>query len=106
MTAMGRGSYARTTPERFGFPRLHRTRGKRLHGFISGDLVRAEVPKGKWAGTRTGVVAVRARGQHRVTTAQGRFDISYKHPSLLQRADGHSYAIVCEPGMQTARKTG
>lgn len=54
VTATGRGSYARTAPDRYGFPRLARARQKRHHGFATGDLVRASISKGKWAGVRTG----------------------------------------------------
>ncbi|WP_233415633.1 hypothetical protein [Streptomyces sp. N35] len=78
---------------------MYRTRSKQLHGFISGDLVRATIPRGRWAGVRTGTVAVRVRGQHRVTTATGRIDVSYKHLTLLQRGDGYTYALGPEPGM-------
>ncbi|MER5444654.1 HNH endonuclease [Streptomyces sp. NPDC002766] len=48
--ATGRGSYARTTPDRFGFPRLLRTRAKRHFGYVTGDLVRAVMPTGRWKG--------------------------------------------------------
>jgi hypothetical protein len=49
--ATGRGSYARTTPDRHGFPRLLRTRAKQHFGYVTGDLVRAVMPTGKWEGT-------------------------------------------------------
>ncbi|WP_455351505.1 hypothetical protein [Streptomyces sp. SYSU K217416] len=91
ITATGRGSYARTTPDRYGFPRLRRTRAKQHFGFSTGDLVRAVVPRGKWAGVWTGRIAVRASGQHRLTTSAGRFDVSHKHLRLLQRADGYAF---------------
>ncbi|MDT7839238.1 hypothetical protein [Streptomyces justiciae] len=66
--ATGRGSYARTTPDPFGFPRLRRTRAKQHFGYITGDLVQASVPTGQWAGTWTGRVSVRANGQHSEAT--------------------------------------
>ncbi|MFF1321776.1 RNA-guided endonuclease IscB [Streptomyces chartreusis] len=44
--ATGRGSYARTTPDRYGFPRLRRARIKQHFGYVTGDLVRACVPTG------------------------------------------------------------
>ncbi|MGW2558301.1 RNA-guided endonuclease IscB [Streptomyces sp. NPDC001514] len=90
--ATGRGAYARTTPDRYGFPRLQRPRRKQHYGFATGDLVRAVVPTGKWTGTWTGRVAVRATGRHSVTIPTGRIDISYKYLTLLQRADGYSHA--------------
>ncbi len=96
VTSTGRGSYARTTPDRFGFPRLQRPRGKVHHGYSTGDLVAAVVPKGKWAGRWVGRVAVRTSGQHRITTLTSRFDVSHRNLRLLQRADGYSYGFADE----------
>ncbi|MFE5509999.1 RNA-guided endonuclease IscB [Streptomyces sp. NPDC056529] len=101
-TATGRGSYARTTPDRHGFPRLLRPRQKRHRGFASGDLVRAAVPKGRWAGIHTGRVSVRSTGRHGVTTPLGRFNASYENLRLLQRADGFTYTWRSEA--ETAEK--
>ncbi|WP_328635500.1 RNA-guided endonuclease IscB [Streptomyces sp. NBC_00356] len=104
--ATGRGSYARTTPDRFGFPRLRRERRKQHFGYVTGDLVRAEIPKGKRAGTWTGRVSVRARGQHSLTTPGGRINVSYLHLHLLQRADGYAYSSRQEAGASMSRKIG
>ncbi|WP_179382207.1 RNA-guided endonuclease IscB [Streptomyces sp. SA15] len=94
--ATGRGSYARTTPDRFGFPRLRRARVKRHFGYATGDLVRAIVPAGKWAGTWTGRVSVRATGRHSLTTPKGRIDVFHQNLRLLQRGDGYGYAFRSE----------
>ncbi|MFG2565277.1 RNA-guided endonuclease IscB [Streptomyces sp. NPDC048567] len=91
ITATGRGSYARTTPDRYGFPRLLRTRRKRHYGFATGDLVRASIPRGKWAGTWTGHVSVRASGKHSLSTPSGRCGVSDRYLQLLQRGDGYTY---------------
>ncbi|MEV0118754.1 RNA-guided endonuclease IscB [Streptomyces sp. NPDC050844] len=104
--ATGRGSYARTTPDRFGFPRLRRARSKRHFGYFTGDLVRASVTTGAWAGTWTGRVSVRARGQHSLTTPQGRINVSYRNLRLLQRGDGYAYGTRQEPVTRRSRKTG
>ncbi|MEW1832836.1 RNA-guided endonuclease IscB [Streptomyces sp. NPDC088196] len=104
--ATGRGSYARTTPDRFGFPRLRRARTKRHFGYVTGDLVRATVPSGKWAGTWTGRVSVRARGQHSLTTPGGRINVSHRNLRLLQRGDGYGYGGRPEPAPSTSRKSG
>ncbi len=90
--AVGRGSYARTTPDRFGFPRLRRARSKQHFGFVTGDLAQATVPSGKWAGRWVGHIAVRARGQHSLSTPAGRINVSHRNIRLLQRGDGYSYA--------------
>ncbi|MEU5042314.1 hypothetical protein [Streptomyces griseorubiginosus] len=91
--ATGRGSYARTTPDRFGLPRLRRSRVERHFGFATGDLVRAVVPAGKWAGVWTGRVSVRATGRHGRTATEGRIDVSHRNLRLLQRADGYGCAF-------------
>jgi 5-methylcytosine-specific restriction endonuclease McrA len=94
----GRGSYARTRTDKHGFPRLRLPRTKRFFGFATGDLVRATVPTGKWAGTWTGRVAVRSNGSHTVTTPRGPAKTSYKNLRLLQRADGYTYTTQKEEG--------
>ncbi|MFD7840924.1 RNA-guided endonuclease IscB [Streptomyces sp. NPDC059761] len=96
VTAAGRGSYARTTPDRFGFPRLKRPRAKMHHGYATGDLVAADVPRGRWAGRWVGRIAVRSSGQHRITTLTSRFDVSHRNLRLLQRADGYAYEFAPE----------
>ncbi|MFG2501785.1 RNA-guided endonuclease IscB [Streptomyces sp. NPDC048441] len=104
--ATGRGSYARTTPDRFGFPRLQRARIKQHFGYITGDLVRATLPTGKWAGTWSGRVSVRARGQHSLTTPTGRINVSHMNLRLLQRGDGYAYDTRQESVLLPGRKTG
>lgn len=96
VTATGRGSYARTTPDRYGFPRLLRPRVKQHYGFATGDLVRADLARGKWPGRWVGKIAVRASGQHRLTTATCRFDVSHRNLRLLQRGDGYTYTTSPE----------
>jgi hypothetical protein len=89
----GRGSYQRTRLDQYGFPRGYLTRVKRIHGFQTGDRVRADVPKGKKAGVHIGRVAVRATGSFNIQTGtevvQG---ISHRHCRVLQRADGYGYS--------------
>ncbi|KKD07095.1 HNH endonuclease [Streptomyces sp. WM6386] len=104
--AAGRGSYSRTTPDRFGFPRLRRARVKQHFGYVTGDLVRATMPTGKWAGTWTGRISVRARGQHSLTTPEGRINVSYWNLRLLQRGDGYGYSVRAEGTPSTSRKIG
>lgn len=92
LKAMGRGSYQRTLLDGFGFPRGYLMRSKSAHGFQTGDLVIAVVPKGKRAGTHTGRVAIRKTGSFNVTTAQGVVqDINYKNCRVVQRSDGYGY---------------
>lgn len=96
LKATGRGSYQRTRLNKFGFPRGYLLRTKRVHGFGTGDLVRAEVPSGVKAGTYTGRVAIRASGSFNIQTHQDGKSvvvqgISHKHCRVIQRADGYGY---------------
>jgi hypothetical protein len=67
-------------------------RRKAVHGFQTGDLVRADVPRGKKTGVHRGRVAVRATGSFNIQTstdvAQG---ISWRYCTMLQRGDGYGY---------------
>ncbi|MFI8105518.1 RNA-guided endonuclease IscB [Streptomyces sp. NPDC086023] len=93
----GRGTHARTRPDRHGFPRLRMPRQKQFYGCVTGDLVRAVVPTGKKAGTHTGRVAVRASGSFNITTADGTVQgIRHQHVRRLQRADGYAYTTIPE----------
>jgi 5-methylcytosine-specific restriction endonuclease McrA len=100
-TGTGRGGYSRTRADKFGFPRLRLPRTKQIHGFTTGDLVRAVVPTGLKRGTHTGRVAVRSTGSFNIRTrtalVQG---IHHRHVRLLQRADGWAYTTQ-EEGERT-----
>ena len=93
-TAKGRGHRQMCGTDAYGFPIRHRARRKVHFGFQTGDLVHVVVPQGKYTGTYSGRVLVRANGRfdisvggHRV--AQG---ISSKHCRMLQRNAGWHYA--------------
>lgn len=91
--ATGRGSYQRTRLDAFGFPRGYLTRQKSIHGFQTGDLVKAVVPVGKKAGAYTGRVAVRATGSFNIQTLSGVIQgISHRYCRIIQRADGYGYS--------------
>ncbi|GAA4224467.1 hypothetical protein FHR32_002816 [Streptosporangium album] len=95
--ATGRGTYARTTPDRYGSARLARPRIKLHRGFQTGDPVCANVAKGKRAGVHVGRVMVRSSGPSDITTRHGRIaGINHKSVRLLQRADGYGYTITKE----------
>lgn len=92
VAATGRGTYARTRSDRFGFPRLRLPRQKTFHGYQTGDLAQAIVSSGKNTGTHTGRIAVRTTGSFNIRTAHGLIQgIRHKHFRLLQRADGYGY---------------
>ena len=85
--AMGRGSRQMCRVDKFGFPRTSAKANKRVHGFQTGDMVKAIVPKGKYAGIHTGRVAVRSSGSFVVN----KVDINWKHCRLTQKLDGYAY---------------
>jgi 5-methylcytosine-specific restriction endonuclease McrA len=93
--ARGRGQYRRTLVTASGFPRGYLMRQKEVRGFRTGGLVRAVVPKGKYAGRHEGMVLVRKSGYFDIKrngqlVAQG---ISARHFRRLQRFDGYGYAV-------------
>ncbi len=88
ITAAGRGSRQMCRMDRYGFPSTAAKKSKTVGGFVTGDIVRAVVPKGKKAGTHRGRVAVRLSGSFRVGKTDG---ISRKYCELLQRSDGYEY---------------
>ena len=91
--AAGRGSYQRTRLDAYGFPRGYLMREKSVKGFRTGDLVRANVPKGKKAGVLIGRVAVRRTGSFNIQTGSAVVQgIGHKHYRLLQRGDGYGYS--------------
>ncbi len=92
--ATGRGTRQMCGTNQYGFPIRHRSRQKIHFGFQTGDPVKAVVPRGKYTGTHTGRVLVRASGSFDLSAdgqriAQG---ISYKHCRILQRNGGRHYA--------------
>ena len=103
----GRGRYQRTRLDRFGFPRGYLTRQKRVHGFATGDRVRATVPAGKKAGIHAGRVAVRASGRFNLQTPAGLVQgIGYRYCTLLHRADGYGYTTTWRRGFLPGLKAG
>ncbi len=90
----GRGSYQRTRLSKDGFPRGYLTRFKSVHGFQTGDLVQATVPKGRHQGIHRGRVAIRTSGSFNIQTPSGVIQgISYRYCRLIQRSDGYSYSV-------------
>jgi len=89
--AMGRGSRQMCRVDKFGFPRTSAKKFKRVKGFQTGDMVKAIVPSGKYAGTHVGRVAVRSTGSFDIKTATGKVTVSHKYCSLIHQGDGYQY---------------
>jgi hypothetical protein len=81
--ALGRGRYQRTQVDARGFPRGYLMRGKSVHGFRSGDFVRAGASARRPA--CAGPVVMRASGSFQVGKRDG---VPWRACRLLQRADG------------------
>ena len=85
--ATGHGRRQRCITDKYGFPKAIASKGKSYMGFQTGDIVKAVVPKGKYAGIHTGRIAIR----HRPSFKLNGFDIHPKYLKLLHHADGYEY---------------
>jgi 5-methylcytosine-specific restriction endonuclease McrA len=89
----GRGAYQRTRLNKYGFPRGHLMRGKSAFGFQTGDMVVADVARGKNSGRHVGRVAIRASGSFNIQTPTGVVqNVSWKHCTTIARGDGYSFS--------------
>jgi len=88
--ARGHGRRQRCGTDKYGFPIRHAPRAKKFQGWQTGDLARAVIPRGKYAGVYVGRVAIRHRPRFRLNG----IDVHPKYLELLQQADGYEYAQV------------
>jgi len=80
-------------------------RKKSVHGFQTGDLVEASVPKGRYKGNHRGRVAIRATGSFNIQTPAGVVQgISYKYCRLVMRADGYTYSVIAKKEKENERR--
>lgn len=90
--AKGRGSRQFCRMDKHGFPRTQAKKQRTVHGFRTGDLVKAIVPEGKKQGTYSGRVAIRSSGYFCIDTLDTKVDgISHKHCQTIQYDDGYVY---------------
>jgi 5-methylcytosine-specific restriction endonuclease McrA len=93
----GRGSYKRTRLTSDGFPRGYLMRKKSVHGFQTGDLVRAQVPKGVNQGIHQGRVAIRASGSFNIQKSESVIQgVSYKYCQLISRNKGYMITQIAK----------
>ena len=85
--ATGHGRRRRCLPDAYGFPRAHAKRAKTFQGWETGDIARAVMPKGKYAGIMVGRVMIRHRPSFRI----GKVDVHPKHLVRLHCSDGYEY---------------
>ena len=94
ITAKGWGNRQMCTPNKYGFPSKHRTRCKTFFGFQTGDMVRAVLPIGKFAGIDVGRLAVRESGVFDLRTGLGKISpVRHKYCKTVHRNDGYMYAF-------------
>jgi len=92
--AKGRGSHCRTNLDKYGFPRGYLARQKYFFGFQTGDMVKVEIPKGKYKGIWYGEVACRKSGSFDIKDKEGQRvvqGVNHKYFSVVQHFDGYSY---------------
>jgi 5-methylcytosine-specific restriction endonuclease McrA len=93
--ATGHGSRQMCRTNKYGFPKAHRTHKRMYMGFQTGDIVKADIPGGKYAGHHIGrLSAVRQRPSFKLNG----FDAHPKYLKQIHRADGYEYRIGIENG--------
>jgi 5-methylcytosine-specific restriction endonuclease McrA len=93
ITATGHGNRKMCYPDKFGFPARHRQRKKVHHGFQTGEIVRANPPKGKYAGFHVGRVLTRATGSFDITKPSGKVTVQATSCTILHHQDGYRYVV-------------
>lgn len=91
-SGMGRRQFVKM--DKNGFPRKNeagKARLKRRDGFGGGDLVRADIPKGKNAGVHIGKISFRAKGSFALLSKGKNISVSPRHLTLLSKGDKFSY---------------
>jgi 5-methylcytosine-specific restriction endonuclease McrA len=92
ITANGHGTRQSCRTDKYGFPSRYVPRVKFVHGFQTGDIVKAVVTKGKKIGAYIGRVAVRTSGSFNISTVPGLIQgISYKYCKSIHKKDGYEY---------------
>ncbi len=98
--AMGRGTRFRGKINKCGIIiQKLAPRAKAVFGFMNGDIVSADVPKGKYAGHHVGRVMTRASGSFDIRTMAGSLvTAGWKYCKKLQYGDGYSYRCAIPLG--------
>ncbi|WP_293353704.1 MULTISPECIES: RNA-guided endonuclease IscB [unclassified Microcoleus] len=91
VTAKGHGTRQRCRPDKYGFPARHAPKAKFYMGFTTGDIVKADIPSGKYAGKYTGRIAIRFRPGFMLLLRDRRFDVHPKYLTTIHFSDGYEY---------------
>ena len=94
--ATGRGSRQMCRVDKYGFPRTSAKKNKRVHGFQTGDIVKAIVTNGKHIGKYIGRVSIRSSGSFNIKdinlnrTIQG---ISWQYCKTISQMNGYNFKL-------------
>ena len=92
--SMGHGTRQMCRTDKFGFPSCYMPQFKFVHGFQTGDIVKAIVTTGKRIGEYCGRIAVRSRGSFSLSDKSGLIDgVNYKYCTTVHRKDGYIYSF-------------
>ena len=92
--SIGHGTRQYVNPNKFGFPRSHKSQEKVFFGFKTGDIVKALITKGKYAGNYIGRIAVRKTGNFKINVAGVKpFDVNHKYCKTVHKSDGYQYSF-------------
>jgi hypothetical protein len=93
ISAVGRGSRQATRVNKYGFP-VAKAKDKRKRangGFATGDIVRIDIPKGKWTGIHIGRVTVGSSREARVSDVPRLSIPKSATVKVLQYNDGYRF---------------
>lgn len=105
-TAKGHGRRQRCGTNKFGFPIRHAPKAKFFAGFQTGDLVKANIPNGKYAGAYTGRIAIRFKPSFKLTTGGKSFDVHPKYLQIIHSSDGFANLFIGRNSPHTALGDG
>ena len=91
IAAKGHGTRQRCRPDKYGFPKAHAPKAKFFQGFQTGDIVKADIPTGKFAGQYVGRIAIRFRPSFVLQLSTHKFDVHPKYLKPIHKADGYEY---------------
>jgi len=89
--ATGFGGRQRCQTDKFGYPQKYRPL-RPILGFSTGDIVRADVPLGKYKGTFTARVCPMSHGYGEFVIDKKRRSIKLDYLTPVHRKDGYEYA--------------
>jgi len=92
--AMGHGTRQMCRTDAHGFPNSHKARQKRYWGIQTGDVIKASVPTGKYAGVWISRVVIKARGWFDIVVQGKKASVHQKHCQRLWGSDGYQYTFT------------